>query len=88
MLYLELGFETTIDHSLPLVSFVLRLLHTMDDLAQFDLRDGQYTEIPLRWKENIWTDPFSEVSLHKAIKTRCFISSDAVLSSDRISESS
>ena len=29
----------------------------MEDLAQFDLRDGQYTEIPLRWKDSALDRP-------------------------------
>ena len=29
----------------------------MEDLAQFDLRDAQYTEIPLRWKDSALDRP-------------------------------
>lgn len=29
----------------------------MEDLAQFDLRDGQYTKIPLRWKDSALDRP-------------------------------
>lgn len=29
----------------------------MEDLAEFDLRGGQHTEIPLRWKDNALDRP-------------------------------
>ncbi|KAK1141018.1 hypothetical protein N8T08_009675 [Aspergillus melleus] len=32
-------------------------IESMEDLAQYDLRDGQYTEIPLRWKDSALDRP-------------------------------
>ena len=89
---LGLGFETIIDPSLPPVSFFLQLLYGMElclVLSQWRIWlnstfvTGNTQKFHFVGKTVPWIDPFSEMSLRKALKRRCLTSSDFVSSSVR-----
>lgn len=89
---LELGFEIIIDRSLPQVSFFFRLLYTVKlclVLSQWRIwlnstfATRNTRKFHFVGKTVPWIDPFSEMSLRKALKRRCLTSSDFAPSSVR-----